>query len=187
LLEIAGANQIPSKLFGDPTTLRELGFSFEEITQGFSRRNKRKVNLPYHKDALYDELRRVSPQEWKKLLWGEVILLSEKGFLGRRDGVFALDACKLKVSGSYQGMGKKEWVEESLTRSGEVKRKKVVEKGYKLVILQRVTPERIYVVAACLIPLNRHELKVAFKVVKKAQDILPPGTIKLLLVDVIFN
>ncbi|GAH55355.1 unnamed protein product, partial [marine sediment metagenome] len=63
VLEITGINQVPAKLFSNPVILKKLGCSLEIIEGGFSPKNKAKKNLPHCLDTIYDEAKRIEPDE----------------------------------------------------------------------------------------------------------------------------
>lgn len=81
VLGISGISQIGWKLFTDPAVISALGFSLIEIEEGFaSGKNKKKENVPCNLDAFYDELVRLAPGDWRRLLSGQITLLAKKVF-----------------------------------------------------------------------------------------------------------
>ncbi|MBA7663399.1 hypothetical protein ES703_71439 [subsurface metagenome] len=50
-------------------------------------------------------------------------------------------------------------------------------------MLQSVEEGARYIIAAVLVPLNVHEDRLAYPLIKEAYDILGPGYIKKLLMD----
>jgi len=175
-VEAASVNQLPSRLFQDTDTLRELGFTIEEIKDGFSVKNKEGQNIPVNINSFYDELERLPETETRRFFQGEVVLLKDKRFLRKKEGVYALDAVKLLITGTkkYENFGKATY-----RKNGEL----IKEKGYKLVFIQKVDGEDYYVVAAALLPLNVHESTVAESLVEEALAILGFGAINILLFD----
>jgi hypothetical protein len=185
ILEITGINQVPAKLFSSPVILKKLGCSLEVIESGFSPKNKRKKNLPICLDTIYDEAKKIEPSQLDKLLSGQVFLLADKKFIKKYPGVYAIDATDIEVSKGtqYENVGKvvKETAERD--RDGNIYQKLKVKYGYKLVILQSVEDGARYIVAAALVPLNVHEVTLAYRLIKSAYDILGPGYIKAILAD----
>ena len=185
ILEITGINQVPQKLFSSPVILKKLGCSLEVIEGGFSSKNKEGKNLPHCLDTIYDEAKRIEPSQLDKLLSGQIILLSDKKFIKKSPGLYAIDATDIEVSKGtkYQNIGKvvKETVERD--RNGNIYQKLKVKYGYKLVTLQSVEKDARYIVAAALVPLNVHEVTLAYPLIKSAYDILGPGYIKTILAD----
>jgi len=185
VLGISGISQIEEKLFSDPAIIRALGFTLVEIEEGFSPgRNKRKEKLPCNLDAFYDELSRLTPGTWRRLLSGEMVLFAKHKFLSDRDGVFALDGTELEVKGkSFGRAGTIARKEQMLKPGGEIIERITKRRGYKLVALTKVTKDQTYVVAASIIPIHRSELKVAKQLVNVALGCLPEKTMRLLLID----
>lgn len=176
VVEAASINQLPGRLFEDTDTLQELGFTIAVLKGGFSVKNKEGRNVPVNINALYDQLNRLPERETKRFFRSGVLLLKDKRFLSRKEGIYALDAIRLTITGEkkYQSFGKVTY-----GRSGE----KIQEKGYKLVYIQKVDGEDYYVVAACLLPLNVNEYTAGESLVEEALSVLGDGAIKILLFD----
>lgn len=140
--------------------------------------------MPCNLDAFYDELSRLTPGAWRRLLSGQIMLLAGRNFLSDRDGVFAMDATELEVKGkSFERSGVIARKEQVLKSGGEVVTRVTKKRGYKLVTLLKVTKKQTYVVAASIIPIHRSELKVARQLIDTALSSLPEKTLRLLLVD----
>lgn len=185
VLGISGISQIGERLFCDPAIIRALGFSLIEVEEGFSpRKNKKKENVPCNLDAFYDELARLTPGTWRRLLSGQIALFARHNFLSDKDGVFAMDGTELEVKGkSFERSGTIAKGEKILKTGGEVIERVTKKRGYKLVTLAKVTKDQTYVVAASIIPIHRNELKVARQLVNAALGCLPEKTLRLLLID----
>jgi len=185
ILEITGINQVPAKLFSNPVILKKLGCSLEIIEGGFSPKNKAGKNLPHCLDTIYDEAKRIGPSQWDRLLAGQIILLADKKFIKKYPGIYAIDATDIEVrkGTQYQNIGKV--VEETTERdkNGQKYQKLKVKYGYKLIMLQSIEEGARYIIAAVLVPLNVHEVTLAYPLVKSAYDILGPGYIKTILAD----
>jgi len=176
VVEAGSVNQLPSRLFEDTDTLQELGFTIEEIKDGFSVKNKEGENIPVNINAFYDELERLPEAETKRFFQGEALLLKDKKFLRKKEGIYALDAVKLLITGTkkYENFGRITY-----RKNGEL----IKEKGYKLVFIQKVDGDDYFVVAAVLLPVNVHESTVAERLVEEALAILGSSAINILLFD----
>ncbi|MCM8824463.1 MAG: transposase [Candidatus Omnitrophica bacterium] len=175
VVEAASIHQLPDKLFKDTITLRELGFTIEEIKGGFSIKNKAGKNTPVNINAVYDELARLPEITTLSFFQKCGLLLREKKFITSWKGVYALDSTKLLITGyGYENIGQITYKKDG---------KKIKEKGYKLVYIQRVDGNEHYIVAAILVPLNQNESTVAKKLVEQALSILGEGSISILLFD----
>lgn len=185
VLGISGISQISARLFTDPAIIRALGYSLVEIEEGFSPgKNKKKQNVPCNLDAFYDELSRLTPGAWRRLLSGQIALFDRKGFLSDKSGVFAMDGTELEIKGkSFARSGAVVRKEQILLSGGEVSTRITKKRGYKLVALTKVTKKQTYVVAASVIPIHRSELKVARQLIDIALGCLPEKTLRTLLVD----
>lgn len=74
--------------------------------------------------------------------------------------------------------------EETIQKANAKTSKRFTKKrGYKLVVLSKVTKDQSYVVAASIIPIHRSELKVTKQLVNMAIGCLPEKTLRLLLID----
>jgi len=176
VVEAGSVNQLPCRLFEDTDTLQELGFTMKEIKDGFSVKNKEGENIPVNINAFYDELERLPEAETKRFFQGGVLLFKDKRFLRKKEGVYALDAVDLLITGTkkYENFDKVTY-----RKDGELIKKK----GYKLVFIQKVDGEDYFVVAAMLLPVNVHESTVAETLVEEALAILGTGAINILLFD----
>ena len=176
VVESASINQLPCRLFEDTTTLQELGFTIQEIRGGFSVKNKEGKNIPVNINSFYDELERLPEREIERFFRRGVALWRNKGFLRKKEGVYALDAVKLLITGTkkYENFGKITY-----RKDGEL----IKEKGYKLVFIQKVDGEDYFVAAAALLPLNVNEYTVAERLVEETLAILGDGAINILLFD----
>jgi len=185
ILEITGINQIPTKLFSNPSILKKMGLSLEIIERGFSPKNKAGKNLPHCLDTIYDEAKRVDPCAWERLLAGQVTLLADKKFIKRHPGIYAIDATDIEVGPDtqYENIGKVAKEVSLIDKNGNSFTKIEIKYGYKLVILQSIVADTRYIIAAALVPLNVHEDSLAYPLIKYAYDVLGPGYIKTIIAD----
>jgi hypothetical protein len=185
ILEITGINQVPHKLFSSPAILKKMGLSLEVIEKGFSPRNKRGKNLPICLDTIYDEAKRVRPDQWDRLLSGQIILLADKKFIKKHPGIYAIDSTDIEVEGGtqYENISKTAREVTETDRDGNKYTKIKLKYGYKLVMLQSLEEGARYIVAAVLVPINVSEVTLAYPLVKSVYNILGPGYIKTILAD----
>ncbi len=185
ILEITGINQVPQKLFSSPAILKKMGLSLEVIEGGFSPRNKRGKNLPICLDTIYDEAKRVEPDQWQRLLSGQIILLADKKFIKKHPGIYAIDSTDIEVNEGtqYENISKTAREVTEIDKNGRMYTKIEVIYGYKLIMLQSVEEGARYIVAAVLVPINVHEDRLAYPLIRTAYDILGPGYIKTILAD----
>jgi len=156
ILEITGINQVPHKLFSSPSILKKMGLSLEVIERGFSPRNKRGNNLPICLDTIYDEAKRVGPDQWDRLLSGQIILLADKKFIKKHPGIYAIDATDIEVEGGTQYENISKVAREVTETDRDVNKytKIKLKYGYKLVMLQSLEEKARYIIAAALVPIN---------------------------------
>ena len=188
VLEITGINQVPAKLFANPSILKKMGLSLEVIEKGFSSKNKAGKNLPHCLDTIYDEAKRVKPDQMDRLLAGQVVLLAEKKFIKKHPGIYALDATEIEVGSgtAYEKAGKVAKEVNCTDKNGASFTKIEIKYGYKLLILQSIEEDARYIIAAALVPINVHEDSIAYALVKSAYDNLGPGYIKTIIADKAF-
>jgi hypothetical protein len=185
ILEITGINQVPAKLFSNPSILKKMGLSLEIIEKGFSPKNKAGKNLPCCLDTIYDEAKRVDHCAWDKLLKGQVVLLADKKFIKRHPGIYALDATDIEVGPgtAYEKAGKVAKEVSLIDKNGASFTKIEIKYGYKLLMLQSIEEGARYIIAAALVPLNVHEDSLAYPLIKSAYDVLGPSYIKTIIAD----
>ena len=90
VIETASIHQLPTRLFKDTITLRELGFTIEEIKGGFSIKNKKGKNVPVNINALYDEMKRLPESQTKFFFQKGITHLRKEKFITRKKGIYAL-------------------------------------------------------------------------------------------------
>lgn len=156
ILEIGSINQVPAKLFANPSILKKMGLSLEVIEKGFSSKNKAGKNLPHCLDTIYDEAKRVCPAQWDRLLAAQVVLLAEKKFIKKHPGIYALDATDIEVGPKtkYENTGKVAKEVSVTDKNGASFTKIEAKYGYKLLMLQSIEADARYIIAAALVPLN---------------------------------
>ena len=185
ILEITGINQIPAKLFSNPSVLKKMGLSLEAIERGFSPKNKAGKNLPHCLDTIYDQAKRVDPCTWDKLLKDQAVLFADKKFIKKHPGIYALDATDIEVrpGTAYENIGKVAKEVSLIDKNGNSFCKIEIKYGYKLLMLQSIEEDARYIIAAALVPLNVHEDSLAYPLIKSAYDVLGPGYIKTIIAD----
>jgi Transposase DDE domain len=191
LLGIGSINLTPLKLFRDVALLRLIGYTAAQIQGGFCRRGgtgrgperRRQVLGPMHKNTLADAVERLTAAELAALLNGVAQRLAAAGLFAQRAGHFALDASDLPTTRHYVGAGCKRQPK----RVGVGKAAVVVEElifGFKVLIVYEV--DLRLVVAATVVPINRHESDFTLTLVRQAIANLGPGVVRVLLLDSAF-
>lgn len=163
LAGLSSMNQVPSLLFRDVGLLQRIGFTLQEIQQGFSRRGQGKMR-PVHKNTIADALDRLTPEEVEELFNGSIQDLSRAGYLA--DTVFALDGCELHATGLYPGAGS---VTMTLTKQSKtgVHTSTVTRHGYLLCSLWATGARKV--AAAKLKPIGSGEVMELLPLVRRAQ------------------
>lgn len=173
---------IRDKLFKDLSVIQALGFNVQVVRRGFSRRNRTREE-PCHIDTLYEELHRVKPMAWYWLFAEERNRLLTQGMMNGTEGTWALDATAIEVYGKYEGAGQRVMEEVVVKKNGRRRKRREKQKGYKIVHLQGTTRGREYVIAVRILPLNEHELTVAWGIIKEAWEVLRKTRTKLIALD----
>lgn len=163
LAGLSSMNQVPSLLFRDVGLLQRIGFTLQEIQQGFSRRGQGKMR-PVHKNTIADALDRLTPDEVEELFNGSVQDLSREGYFG--DTVFALDGCELHTTSRYPGAGS---ISMEVTRQSKAgpHTSTVTRHGYLLCSLWATGARRV--AAAKLKPIGSGEVMELLPLVRQAQ------------------
>jgi len=181
LLGIPSVRKVKENLFREKAVLKLLGYTVKQIEKGFNRRNRGK-SKPINVDDLRNILKKVSPRAAEKIFEEVLKRLVKKKII--RGTVYALDATEILVTGkTYENYGEVVKVEQILKKNGEIREKKTRKRGYKAIILQNITKGREIIVGVIVVPLNKHEINYAERIVKRALKILGKGAIKTLVMD----
>ncbi len=176
---LSSMNQVPTLLFREVGLLQRIGFTVQQIEQGFSRRGKGRMR-PIHKNTIADALERLTPQEVADLFNGAVRAQAQAGCL--TDTVFALDGCDLHTTARYPGAGAITMTQTRLSKSGP-HTSTVTRHGYLLSTLWGTGGRSA--AAATLKPLGGGEVMELLPLVRQAQANLvgKKGRVKILLGD----
>ncbi len=182
LAGLSSMNQVPSLLFRDVGLLQRIGFTLQEIQQGFSRRGRGRMR-PVHKNTIANALERLTSEEVDDLFNGSIQDLSRVGQL--TDTVFAADGCELSTTDRYPGAGSITMTATKQTKTGD-HTSTVTRHGYLLCSLWATGARRV--AAARLKPIGTGEVMELLPLVRQAQANLvhKKSRIKVLLVDGIY-
>lgn len=157
-------------LFNDHHVLRLIGFNYEQIQEGFSKRTKENGSKPIHPDTLRNFLSSLGYMPTTGLLVKVVRKLFKLGLI--RGHKFNIDTKKIfKDSPSYQ-VAKKVF---------DYKGKHKNCRGYKVSIIQHVKSKII--VAVIITSANIADKNLLLTTVRHAVTILGAGVIKTLVFD----
>ena len=180
LLGVESMNQTPELLFKDVALLKIIGFTAQEIKEGFSKRGDGKHIGPMHQDTLADCINRLSPAEVENLLNASIKLLINKKFLG--SSTFILDASDLETTEKYENCGSVTRKEKKVDKKGQIHEIEVTVYGWKVLVLYEHKSHII--VAVKVVHINEHESKYTLELVEKAKENLgEKAKMKLLLID----
>jgi len=165
----------------DEGLLRILGCSRKEIEEGFDPARNKHSNKPCHVDSLRYSLEHTKAEEFEEALRKYRRKLWE--IRGLKSSTYLLDATKIPLYGDYEGVGTLIRVEGVKQKSGKWRERKVEEKGFKLVTLNRVVKGQLLVEAVRLIPINQNEIEVSDELIEEILAERGEGAIGLLLID----
>ena len=179
LAGLSSLNQVPSLLFREVGLLERIGFTVQQLQQGFSQRGKGRTR-PIHKNTIADALGRLLPQEVADLFNGGLQAQARAG--GIPDSVFALDGCDLHTTSRYPGAGTITMTVTRQTKGGP-RSSTVTRHGYLLCSIWGTTSQGL--AGASLKPLGTGELVELLPLVRQAQANLvgKGGRLKILLGD----
>lgn len=155
LLRIPNPHQVPAFLFQDHGVLRFLGFTLQEIREGFNHKGVRSPNgkermHPHHRDDLYNALKAVQVENLETFRHRHLVSLFQHKVV--EGGVYALDGSG--ISGT----------------------------DYKVVILQNLTAGKRFVVNWRVQGLGS-ELVAGKEMVEEVLEVAGADAISLLLMD----
>ena len=184
LLGIGPMNQVPDQLFKDVGLLLVLGYTAEQISNGFCRRGKQDKQGPMHKNTLADCVQRLTEGEAMDIVNSGVKLLAKHGMLN--DSIYILDGSKLPTTETFRTREGDPVSYTSVThthhtRNGE--EVEIVERiyGYKLLAIRGVGSRSV--VASKVVPINVDERHYAIELIRQAEENIGRNRIKLLLID----
>lgn len=182
LLGLSGMNCVGQTLFRDLALLKLIGYTSEQLRDGFCQRGKPGKQKPLHKNVLADAVEKLTADEVSSILNGSIKRLAAQGMWAESQGRFALDATDLETTARFKDCGAKTVTERKWSR----KEKKVVEiektvHGFKLLAVYDV--QLRIVVAAKVVNIQEHESQFTRQLLHQGVANLGPGVIKILLID----
>jgi len=180
LLGIPSINLVPTKLFRDLALLKLIGYTTTQMQVGFCQRGNL-VAGPMHKNTLADAVERLSASELECMLNGTARRLKERGFFKNSKGHFALDATDLETTAKSIGAGLKKYTEWKGKKGKESIKIERIAYGFKVLIVYEVHLR--LVVAAKVVPIQKHESQFTLKLVRQAVKNTGKGVLRVLLID----
>ena len=163
-----GALEKADPVLRDGLLMTEAGFTLKEVKEA-TKQNKGVV----HRDTLRNHLQRIPMEESKRAFYRCLELFRSKKLI--RGKVYAADGFKIRVYGkTYEGAGKAYDPDEKETI-----------RGYKVVILLNLTPEREYVVGCAIGPVQADERDLLREILDDLErhGIPPKSLIDILVMD----
>jgi hypothetical protein len=182
LLGLAGMNCVGQTLFRDLALLKLIGYTTEQLRDGFCRRGKPGKQKPLHKNVLADAVEKLTADEVSYILNESVKRLAAQGLFAESRGHFALDGSDLETTPRFKGCGAKTVTETEWSRKD--KQRIQIEKtvhGFKLLALYDVHVR--IVVAAKVVTINEHEGNFTRDLVRQGIANLGSGAIQVVLID----
>jgi hypothetical protein len=184
LLGISSMNKLTSELFREVALLQLIGFTAQEIKEGYTVRGRQrkdgsKREGPFHKDTLSDLLSKLKVEEVEYVLNGAVKLLDKRGFFPKV-GTYGLDSSDLPTTDKYEGVGCKK-VKRKKRSEGKLIEVEEWILGYKVLIVMEVKEK--LVASAKVVRINDHESQYTLEMIEKVEENLGKGRIKVLVMD----
>lgn len=182
LLGLSGMNCIGKTLFRDIALLKLIGYTSQQLQEGFCQRGYGDKQKPMHKNVLADTIEKLTAKELETILNRSIQRLATQGVFGESQGHLALDGSDLETTSRYQDVGMKTVTEKKWSR----KEKKVVEiektvYGFKLLALYDVHLR--LVVAVKVAQIQEHDSQFTRPLLQQGLANLGEGVIKVLLID----
>lgn len=182
LLGLSGMNCIGKTLFRDIALLKLIGYTSQQLQEGFCQRGYGDKQKPMHKNVLADTIEKLTAKELETILNRSIQRLATQGVFGESQGHFALDGSDLETTSRYQDVGMKTVTEKKWSR----KEKKVVEiektvYGFKLLALYDVHLR--LVVAVKVAQIQEHDSQFTRPLLQQGLANLGEGVIQVLLID----
>lgn len=182
LLGLAGMNCVGKTLFRDIALLKLIGYSTQQLQEGFCQRGNGDKQKPLHKNVLADAVEKLTAQELEYILNSSIQRLAAKGVFAESQGHFALDGSDLETTALYRGVGKKTVMEHKWSR--KEKKKVEIEKtvyGFKLLALYDVHLR--LVVSVKVVQIQEHDSQFTRQLLQQGIENLREGIIQVLLID----
>ena len=180
LLGIPSINLLPTKLFREVALLKLIGYTTTQMQVGFCQRGNLTTG-PMHKNTLADAVERLSAVELEYLLNGTARRLAERGFFKNSRGHFALDATDLETTAKCSGAGLKKYTEWKVNKGKQAVKIARIAHGFKVLIVYEVHLR--LVVAAKVVPIQKHESQFTLMLVRQAVKNVGKGVLRVLLID----
>ena len=182
LLGLSGMNCVGKTLFRDIALLKLIGYTSQQLQEGFCQRGYGDKQKPMHKNVLADTVEKLTAKELETILNRSIQRLAAKGVFRESQGHFALDGSDLETTSRYQEVGMKTVTEKKWSR----KEKKVVEiekivYGFKLLALYDVHLR--LVVAVKVVQIQEHDSQFTRPLLQQGLENLGEGVIQVLLID----
>jgi hypothetical protein len=175
-------NCVGQTLFRDLALLKLIGYTTEQLRDGFCRRGKPGKQKPLHKNVLADAVEKLTADEVSYILNESVKRLAAQGLFAESRGHFALDGSDLETTPRFKGCGAKTVTETKWSRKAkqQIQIEKTVH-GFKLLALYDVHVR--IVVAAKVVTINEHESNFTRDLVRQGIANLGSGAIQVVLID----
>jgi len=181
LLGIVSINQVETKLFREVALLRLIGYTTQQLQGGICKRGYGD-HKPMHASTLANAIERLSEAELDRLLQGTVARLAKARMLFRSNGHYALDGSDLLTSATFKGAGQRTTTERRRTKDGQLVDVLKTVHGLKVLIIYEVKLR--LVVAAKVVPIQRHESLYTLELVRQARcNLGNEHPIRVLLMD----
>jgi len=180
LLGIPSINLLPTKLFREMALLKLIGYTTIQMQVGFCQRGNLAAG-PMHKNTLADAVERLRAAELEYLLNGTARRLAQRGFFKNSKGHFALDATDLETTAKCSGAGLKKYTEWKVNKGKEAVKVERFAYGFKVLIVYEVHLR--LVVAAKVVPIQKHESQFTLTLVRQAVKNVGKGVLSVLLID----
>ncbi len=175
-------NRVGTTLFRDIVLLNLLGYTSQQLQEGFCQRGQGDKQKPMSKNVLADAVEKLTTQEIEHILNTSIQRLAAKGVFAESRGHFALDGSDLETTDRYRDTGMKTVTEKHWSR----KEKKVVEiekivYGFKLLALYDVHLR--LVVAVKVAQIQEHDSLFTRSLLRQGITNLGQGVIQVMLIN----
>ena len=98
LLGLAGMNCVGTTLFRDIALLKLIGYTSQQLQEGFCQQGYGDKQKPMHKNVLADAVEKLTANELENILNTFIQRLAKKGVFAENQGHFALDGSDLETT-----------------------------------------------------------------------------------------